>query len=150
MKTSCLTIQIGDDCTDPGPYNGDMSPGNPFPVYVDAVHCANGKSRWIINYLLYFVHDGSTEIAGHKHDWEHVSVMWFESENATDWWYRGAVVYSQHGKELSYRWDAITTVDEEDVKNTTVGMMKNHPKAFVGMYKHAVCARWDPCRFKRV
>lgn len=57
----------GEDCTDPGPYNGDLSPGDPFPVYTDGVYC-QGDNTWRINYNLYFVHDGSTS-AGHVHDW---------------------------------------------------------------------------------
>lgn len=47
-------INPGADCTNPGTYNGEMSLGNEFPVYVSTAWCG-GDSVWKLNYDLYYV-----------------------------------------------------------------------------------------------
>lgn len=42
----------GADCTNPGDYNGEMTLGNDFPVYVSAAWC---DPVWKVNYDLYYV-----------------------------------------------------------------------------------------------
>lgn len=48
------SINPGADCTNPGRYKGEMSPGNAFPVYVSAAWC-DGDEVWKVNYDLYYV-----------------------------------------------------------------------------------------------
>jgi len=82
------SYNLGADCTNPGPYHGAYTLGNDFPVYTSASWCG-GDSVWKLNYDLYYVHDGNLE-AGHKHDWEGVTIIFAKdpAANGDDWWYR--------------------------------------------------------------
>lgn len=83
-----LSYNPGADCTNPGPYHGAYSLGNPFPVYASAAWCGD-HGGWRINYDVYYVHDGNLGI-GHKHDWEGVTILFAKDPAAPndDWWYR--------------------------------------------------------------
>ncbi|KAH0551444.1 hypothetical protein GP486_007341, partial [Trichoglossum hirsutum] len=126
-------IWPGVDCTDPGPYNGAYSKGNPFPLYVTAKYCSSLK-QWRVTYSAYYVHDGVMS-EGHRHDWESATVVW--KDNGDNLWQRNALILSQHSGHAIYGWGDINSVDGEgDVRDESTGAYKAHPKVYVGFFKH--------------
>ncbi|KAI9786311.1 MAG: hypothetical protein M1816_008052 [Peltula sp. TS41687] len=132
-----LTADPGDDCTDPGPYNGRFSPGIPFPNYITAFYCGF-ENTWRVKYDIYYVHDGDLGPGGgHKHDWEGAMVVWKEDPGDADMWHRDRLVLSQHSGHASRGWGEIQSVDGVgDVKDDN-GKYRKHPKVYAGFFKHA-------------
>ncbi|KAL8707122.1 MAG: hypothetical protein Q9220_007799 [cf. Caloplaca sp. 1 TL-2023] len=138
------SINPGVDCTNPGPYTGEMSPGDPFPVYVGATWCEQ-QNVWKLNYDVYYVHDGSLS-AGHKHDWEGVTIVFAKHPDAAggDWWYRAGATYNHHQSHDWFEYDDLVTVSGASaVGDTKVGKKLEHPKVYVGFFSHSAYASPD-------
>ncbi|KAF2664509.1 hypothetical protein BT63DRAFT_483213 [Microthyrium microscopicum] len=134
-------IWTGVDCTDPGPYNGAYTKGRSFPLYVTPKYCSD-LNQWRITYSVYYVHDGAMS-EGHRHDWEDVTVVWTPTENE-DNWQRNSVLLSQHGGRAHLGWGDVETVNgDEDVRDTSHGNYRAHPKVYVGFFKHPHFANKD-------
>ncbi|KAF2254308.1 hypothetical protein BU26DRAFT_410465, partial [Trematosphaeria pertusa] len=132
------SINPGQDCTDPGPYYGDYSPGNPFPVYVSATWCPD-QQEWRLTFDVYYVHDGNLS-AGHPHDWEGIIVVFRKDPGARgeDWWVASGVIFNRHHWHDYYDWADVNTVSGlDDVRADVLGSGKNHPKVYVGLYSHS-------------
>ncbi|KAF1999782.1 hypothetical protein P154DRAFT_554604 [Amniculicola lignicola CBS 123094] len=119
-------------CADPGPWTGQNSQGNPFPVYYTIKQCSANDMR--IGYSIYFKHD-----SGHKSDWENVIVKWSKPDESVNNWTRVEALLGFHGKWKSYGWNDIqNTVDGWADLMTQDKKGANHPKVYVGAWGHAV------------
>lgn len=124
----------GEDCRDPLPANGKFSPGGMFQNYITVLKCGD---TWRINYSIYYVHDGAGS-EGHRHDWESATVVLRQDPGGKDMWHRDSLVLSFHDTWHSKSWKDIQTVNMDgDLRDTTVGKLKMHPKVYVGFFKHA-------------
>ncbi len=160
------SINPGADCTNPGPYQGDYSPGNAFPVYTSASWCGD-VDVWKLNFDLYYVHDGNL-LAGHRHDWEGVTIVFARdpAANGDNWWYRAVSLnshslynsnlltqtqgaqYNHHEKHDWFKYSELITVTVDtpdasasDIRNEVSGLNLNHPKAYVGFFSHSAYNR---------
>ncbi|MCJ1430265.1 hypothetical protein MMC29_008182, partial [Sticta canariensis] len=146
-KRGTASANPGEDCTDPGPYDGAYSPGRPFPVYLSAAFCGD---NWRVNYDLYYVHDGVL-LEGHRHDWEGVTVVFKRDPTGADWWHRDSVIYNKHGWRDHYNWIDLQTVQVDrpgasDISEEVIGNNRAHPKVYVGFFSHSAFAyRCDTC-----
>ncbi|CAI6339787.1 unnamed protein product [Periconia digitata] len=120
---------LGKGCADPGPWKGQNTLGNPFPVYYTVKEC-NKKVR--VAYSIYYSHD-----SGHMSDWENVIVEW--NGDGAGGWKREGLFLGYHGKweYLSWR-DVQNTVNGESDKFDQDAKDRDHPKVYAGAFYHAM------------
>ena len=138
----------GEDCTDPGPYTGAYSRGNPFPVYVGTAWCGD-DAVWKLNYDIYYVHEGNM-LAGHDHDWEGITIVFSRDPGAKgeDWWRRAGAHYNRYNNHDWYKYSDLVSVVVEGpgdnyVASEIPGGNLKHPKVYVGFFSHSAYARKD-------
>ncbi|KAF2835784.1 hypothetical protein M501DRAFT_997443 [Patellaria atrata CBS 101060] len=120
-------------CPDPGTWNGVNTPGKFMPTYWTATWCGD-SSTWRYTYFLYFSHD-----SGHTHDWEYVSTVWAKTDAARDLWTRRALIRSFHKGSRHENWgDIQNTVDNWEDHLTQGKRNADHPKVYVGAFRHAM------------
>ncbi|KAF2418400.1 hypothetical protein EJ08DRAFT_683897 [Tothia fuscella] len=101
---------------------------------VTARYCGT-RREWWLNYSVYYVHDGNL-LAGHRHDWEGITIIFKQAREGEDVWVRHTAVYNRHDKHDIFEWNELETVwGEGDV--TTSGNDRYHPKVYVGFFSHA-------------
>ncbi|KAK4446676.1 hypothetical protein QBC34DRAFT_356328 [Podospora aff. communis PSN243] len=122
----CQNLNMG--CRWPGEWTGRNSAGVPFPIYYTIREC-NGRVR--VAYSIYFKKD-----TGHKSDWENVIVEW--NGDGKGGWIRESIFLGQHSYWEKMGWGSIqNTVDGEWDKYDQDAKNRDHPKVYVGAFKHA-------------
>ncbi|KAI5804765.1 hypothetical protein DFH27DRAFT_590732 [Peziza echinospora] len=122
--------KLNPGCGDPGDWRGQNTAGNPFPVYYTVEKCGSGEYR--VAYSVYFSHD-----SGHMSDWENVVVVWRDRGGGK--WGRERVMLGQHGKWETLKWaDIQNTVDGQSDINTQGARDRDHPKVYIGAFRHAI------------
>ncbi|KAH4596323.1 hypothetical protein HBI60_227970 [Parastagonospora nodorum] len=133
-----LFIDPGADCTNVGPYHGDLSLGDLFPVWTSTTYC---NDEWRIDYGVYYVHDGNLS-AGRQPDWQGVSVGFSRAVPGEDWWLRSGVIFRRHKNHNLFGLGDVQTVDgHKDIHRDRMDLNRVHPKVYVGLYSHAAFPR---------
>lgn len=125
-------VQIWKGCAWPGEWKQPYSPGNPFTTYWTIRHCSHDNT-YRVTYSIYFKQD-----AGHMSDWEWVSVVWAK-DAGSETWFRWTLLQSYHKGEKAESWNDIeSTIHDESDIYTFGEKGRNHPKVYVGAFKHAM------------
>jgi hypothetical protein len=101
----------------------------PFPTYYTVQKCTSAEIR--VTFTLYMARSGFS-IGGHKHDFEHIDVVW--KRTGTEW-RRDKLLLSRHAGHETRSW---ATVESWNAGRTSAGLGREFPRIFVGWGSHAM------------
>ncbi|EWC46747.1 hypothetical protein DRE_03992 [Drechslerella stenobrocha 248] len=129
-------------CPAQAPYYGSYSKSTPFPTYYLLRYCPNVNQIRIL-YNAYYPKDTS-----HPHDWEWAVVTFKQNQTAgSDWrWHREKLILQNEGAVTVSDWrDVPEAYAEGDDPHNNSGANGDHPKLYVGKFRHSVHV--DPFTF---
>ncbi|GAA3194020.1 NPP1 family protein [Actinocorallia longicatena] len=110
--------------------DGGCAPhGSAFPTYYTAQRCSSDEYR--VTFTIYQATSGFRP-SGHRHDFEHVDVVWRRSGTT---WVRDRLLLSAHGGHRVVAWGS---AESWDAVRASAGLGREHPRVFVGFGSHSM------------
>lgn len=103
--------------------------GSPFPTYFTVQKCNPNEIR--VTFTIYQATSGFRP-SGHRHDFEHVEVVW--KRNGNDWT-RDRLLLSAHGKHRVVAW---ATAESWNADRGHAARGLEYPRIFVGYGSHSM------------
>ncbi len=110
--------------------DGGCAPhGSAFPTYYTVQKCNADEIR--ISYTIYQA-TSAFKPSGHRHDFEHVDVVWRKNGNS---WSRDRLLLSAHGGHRVVGW---ASAESWNADRGSAGKGREFPRVFVGFGSHAM------------
>jgi len=113
----------------PNSDGGCAQHGAPFPTYYTAQSCSADEIRVV--FTIYQATSGFKP-SGHRHDFEHVEVVWRRSGTS---WTKDRLLLSAHGSHRVVAW---ASAESWNADRGSAGLGREYPRIFVGYGSHSM------------